>query len=186
MKVFSALARHFGCHSGSAKLVRERCRVSFDGFYRSKLVIDLDHCNVEGVSFDQLARCDFIVFAEFKEDGRKDVLMVSAMELTAQPFSVGKIVPQLKGGANIAEDALGGCLELVNRWYANVRFFPIAFVGGGLPSAERVKLAKQRGIIFRSGRVREERNVQVRGCGSKLIDVPYFRSMGHNIARSGR
>lgn len=186
MKVFSALARHFRCRADSGRLVRERCRVSFDGFYRSMLVIDLDCCNAEGVKFDQLARCDFIVFAEFKEDARRDVLMVSAIELTAQPFSVGKILPQLKGGANIAEDALGSCLELVKRRYASVRFFPIAFVGGGLPSAERVKLAKQRGITFMSGRVKEERNVQVRGCGSKLIDVPYFRSMGHNIARGGR
>lgn len=141
---------------------------------------------MDGVNFDQLARRDFIVFAEFKEDGIRDVLMVSAIELTAQPFSVGKIVPQLKGGARIAEDALGSCLELVNRRYACVRFFPIAFVGGGLPSAERVKLAKQRGILFTSGRLKEERNVQIRGCGSKLIDVPYFRSMGHNISRGGR
>lgn len=186
MEVFSELVKYFGRKAVSTKLARQRCRVSFSGFFRKRLVIDLDCCNVEGIDLNQVKRCDFIVFAELAADDCKSVLMVSTIELSRQPFSVGKIVPQLNGGTNIAEDALGSCLELVHHRYACVKFFPISFVGGGFPRAEQVKLARQRGIKFRSGNFKEERTVQVRACGSKLIDVPYFRSMGHQIARGRR
>lgn len=175
MEAFQELARYFCCGDGSRGMKREGCRVSFEGFFRRKLIVDLDSCSAHGIN--QSTRCDYIIFAEFKKRNNDAVFLVSAVELTRQPFSVGKIIPQVAAGAVIAEDAVRSCLSIVSRSYADLKFFPIAFVGGGFPGSEKVKVEKQRGIRFRWNGADTEKVVQVSRCGRKLMDIDYSRAL---------
>ena len=165
--VFQAFLDFFDCSEGAKRLNREGCAASLQGFFARKLVIDLDCCSAHGIMHDK--RCDFIVFAE-RENGDAEIeLVVVAIELTKRRLLAGKVVPQLKAGARIAEGALRSCLDLINSQYSGVRFYSVAAVGGKIHPAERELLTRHESRIeFRLASGVRPVGIRVRRCGGRL------------------
>ena len=115
----------------SGGLNKNGCSVPLKGTPSPRVVVDFDK---PGSPLDRNeTRCDYLVVAEVKKEGRGWVV---PLELKRGRLRANHVVSQLQAGASAAEKLLPAVLQ--------VRFRPIAAVGS-VPKAERNKLKREGG-----------------------------------------
>ena len=129
---------------------KEGCSVSLDGAPVPRLIVDLDKPG--SPLGPTVVRCDYLFVAD---DATAD--WVSPLEYTRGQFRTSKFVPQLRAGAQAAE-------QLVPR-NAAVNFCPIAVFGGGLHRAEQRRLKQPSNRVRFHGKSEPLRLIK---CGEKL------------------
>lgn len=130
------------------------CSLSMEDAPEPRVLINLEH---ETAPVDpKRPHCDFLFVGGDDQNGE----WVSPIELTTGAAKVSKFLPQLRGGAEIADN-------LIPKG-SKVRFRPITVSGKGLSRFERDNLVKRvNHIVFRS----VSTSMKHRRCGSPLIET---------------
>ena len=136
------------CRDGS-------CTLSLEDAPEPSVLISLEH-EAAPVPANQ-PHCDYLFVGGGDEEGGP---WVAPIELTASAARVSKFLPQLRAGAEIAEELLPQS--------ARVRFRPVAAYGGELRRTERDSFLKSGNRVdFRENSV----PVKLVRCGSPLTNA---------------
>ena len=133
------------CRDGS-------CSLSLKNVPKPSILISLEH-EAAPVQARQ-AHCDYLFVGGSDRNGGP---WVAPVELTASAARVSKFLPQLRAGADIADELLPQHIQ--------VRFRPVAAYRGELRRIERARFLKPANrVVFRSQLV----PIKLVRCGSRL------------------
>lgn len=148
----------------------------FDDLIRCRLVIDMDRFISLEINKSNLRKsekpkmCDYILFAELDGGRGELVLLVSAIEISQQRYSVEKFRTQLSSGTSEAEKAIRNCWKRIYFPYSDVWFFPIAVVGGKIPNRAFIETQK-RPIQLRVAKFQENEVIRIGRCSNRFTDI---------------
>lgn len=143
------------CH---ATVCREgSCSLSLSRAPSPSVLVDLEH-EASPVVVDE-AHCDYLFVGW---DSVSQESWVSPIELTASAARVSKFLPQLRGGAGLAEKLLPADLR--------IKFRPVAAYGGELRRVERDRFLKPANQVVFRGKLAPVKLVR---CGSRLTKALY-------------
>ncbi len=138
------------CH---ATVCREgSCSLSLSAAPAPSVLVDLEH-EASPVVADEAHR-DYLFVGW---DSARKESWVSPIELTASAARVSKFLPQLRGGAGLADNLLPGDLR--------IKFRPVAAYGGELRRIERDRFLKPANQVVFRGKLAPVKLVR---CGSLL------------------
>ena len=136
-----------------------RCSLSLEGVPEPSVLISLEH-EAAPVKANQ-THCDYL-FVGGSNANRAP--WVAPVELTASAARVSKFLPQLRAGADIADELLPQNVQ--------VRFRPVAAYGGELRRTERDGFLKSANhVVFRKKSV----PIKLVRCGSPLTKALTLR-----------
>lgn len=134
---------------------KDDCSISLRNAPNPRIIIDFDKPNPLLGEHD--SRCDYLFIAEEEND---ESVWVAPLELKSGRVDASQVIRQLRAGARAAEDVVPQN-ELV-------RFRPVTAHGGGIHTAERIKLRHTANRI----RFRGQREyVRLMSCSSPLIQA---------------
>lgn len=137
------------CHATTCR--DGRCSLSLDDIPKPSILISLEH-ETAPVKKGQ-AHCDYLFVGG---SNKKEGPWVAPVELTESAARVSKFLPQLRAGADIAD-------QLIQQ--VQVRFRPVAVYGGELKRIERDSFLKPANhVVFRGKQV----PIKLVRCGSPL------------------
>lgn len=137
------------CHATTCR--DGRCSLSLDDIPEPSILISLEH-KAAPVKKGQ-EHCDYLFVGG---NNKKEGPWVAPVELTASAARVSKFLPQLRAGADIAD-------QLIQQ--VQVRFRPVAVYGGELKRIERDGFLKPANhVVFR----RKPVPIKLVRCGSPL------------------
>ena len=178
-------AKYFGSSTHTKRMVREGCRLSLEGFddlIRCRLVIDMDQfislkIDKSTLQENQKPRmCDYILLAELDSGSGELILLVAVIEISQKRYSIDKFRTQLSSGTNEAEKAIRNCWKQICLRYSDVWFFPIAVVGGKIPSREFVETQRSP-IRLRAVKFHGREIIRIGRCSNRFTDISKVKKL---------
>jgi len=114
--------------------------------------------------------CDYILLAELDCGSKELILFVAVIEISQKRYSIDKFRSQLSSGTNEAEKAIKHCLKQICSRYSDVWFFPIAVVGGKIPSGEFIETQKKP-IQLRAAKFHGSEVIRIGRCSNRFTDI---------------
>ena len=113
---------------------------------------------------------DHIFLAELDSGSGELILLVAVIEVSQERYSIDRFRTQLSSGTSEAEKAIKNCWKKICFRYSDVWFFPIAIVGGKIPSQEFKKTQKSP-IQLRAAKFHGSEVIRIGRCSNRFTDI---------------